>query len=590
MTPVELLGQTAFPAVSAEPYFLTLGPYAFYWFMLVPQGEAARSQAAETTLTVSAADGWQGVFRGRCRMRLEAALPAFLQSRPWFLGKGQRIKSAVIEDVVPLPGERPAACVALVQVEYTEKDAELYTMAFAFRPGPAPGQDARVLAQLRLAGRGTEPELRGLLYDPCGDRSFVAAMIDLAGHADRVRGETGEMRGDATPAFAAGAPIEEKSDAAPHLLEQNNTLAILDGRTLLKLYRRVEEGPHPEVESLQRLASKAPFTHTPALLGVLSYHAETGESLTLGVVEEYVAGESDAWRLTLDALHRFFDQILTSRPPPPDLEAGPRSLVELSSKDVPAAALELLGSYVETARLMARRTADLHVALASVVDDPAFAPEPFTSMYQRSLYQSMRGQIRRMMDRLRPTVAGLPEPLRELGSRLVLAEDHLLRKARSILDHRIHAMRIRCHGDLQLQHLLSIGKDFLVVDFEGEPDRPLSHRRRKRSLARDLTGLHRSMQDAAESALAHEGLRASDRPLLEPWALFWQRWASVVFLKEYRASPGAADLLPANPADLDLLFEFYRFGWTLLRLYEGLADPSDRLQGTLRELLPPSSP
>ncbi|HVS37928.1 MAG TPA: hypothetical protein VMS17_20380, partial [Gemmataceae bacterium] len=86
------------------------------------------------------------------------------------------------------------------------------------------------------------------------------------------------------------------------------------------------------------------------------------------------------------------------------------------------------------------------------------------------------------------------------------------------------------------------------------------------------------------------GLRASDRPLLEPWALFWQRWASVVFLKEYRASPGAADLLPANPADLDLLFEFYRFGWTLLRLYEGLADPSDRLQGTLRELLPPSSP
>ena len=249
-------------------------------------------------------------------------------------------------------------------------------------------------------------------------------------------------------------------------------MAILDGRTLLKLYRRVEEGPHPEVELLRRLASKTPFTHTPALLGVLSYQPAIGDSLTLGVVEEYVAGESDAWRLTLDALHRFFDHILTSGFGPPAIEPGPRSLVDLSDRDVPEQALELLGSYLETARLMARRTAEMQVALAAGVNDPAFAPEPFTLMYQRSLYQSMHSQIRRTLERLRQRLNELPEPLREPGGKLLLAEDALLRRARRILDRRINAVRTRCHGDYHLKHLLSIGKDFLVVDFDGEPSRP----------------------------------------------------------------------------------------------------------------------
>ena len=93
------------------------------------------------------------------------------------------------------------------------------------------------------------------------------------------------------------------------------------------------------------------------------------------------------------------------------------------------------------------------------------------------------------------------------------------------------------------------------------------------------------MLDAAQTALAHEGLRTGDRPKLEPWALFWVRWASVVFLKEYRATPGAAALLPADPADLELLFDYYRFGWNMLRLHEELAHPSEKVGQELRNVL-----
>ena len=132
---------------------------------------------------------------------------------------------------------------------------------------------------------------------------------------------------------------------------------------------------------------------------------------------------------------------------------------------------------------------------------------------------------------------------------------------------------------------MSIGRDFVIVDFEGEADRPLSHRRRKRSPIRDLTSLHRSLQEAAQAALAQGGLRAEDETKLRPWALFWQRWASVVFLREYRAAPGAAALLPQDPAQLRLLFDFYRLGWNLFRLRRELDPPSDAVGAAIYSVL-----
>jgi maltose alpha-D-glucosyltransferase/alpha-amylase len=281
--------------------------------------------------------------------------------------------------------------------------------------------------------------------------------------------------------------------------------------------------------------------------------------------------------LTLDSLRRFFDQVLTGAFGPPDWEVGPRSVVDLSEQDVPPRALELLGAYLETARLMARRTAEMHVALAAGVDDPAFAPEPFTAMYQRSLYQSMRGQIRKTLERLRRQLETLPEALHEPARRILHGEEDFLRLARRILD-KITSVRIRCHGDYHLKHLVSIGKDFLIVDFEGEAGRPLSHRRRKRSPIRDLTSLHRSLQEAAQTALLRGNLRAEDVPTLRPWALFWQRWASVVFLKEYRAAPGTAALMPQDSVELRLVFEFYRLGWNIHRLGRELDPPSENLE------------
>jgi maltose alpha-D-glucosyltransferase/alpha-amylase len=584
MTPVELMGRSPFPAIDETPYFLTLGPHSFYWFLLKPQ-PAAPAGTVEPPLLNVIAPSWTGLFRGRARQRLEEALPDYLQSRPWYQGRLRLLKSTTLREVLPLTADAEGPRLTLVHLDFDEGEPEVYLLPLAFAPAPAdapspPPSPGPVIARLHVQGQGDKTNVAGVLYDPSGERGFGEILLNYLGRGGRCEGEAGEMRGEPELGFTL-----EPLSAGLRVVEESNTVVILGDRLAVKLYRRIEEGLHPEIEVNRVLRAKTSFTHLPRLLGTLPYRPERGEPSTLGILQEYIASEGNAWRLTLDALHRFFDHILAASPAPPQLESGPRSLVELSEQDIPAVAREALGTYMETARLMARRIAELHVALASVTDDSHFAPEPFTGQYQRSLYQSMRGRIRQTLALLRQRIDHWPEPLREPAHRVLQGEDRLMRLAQRIYDRHIEAPRQRCHGHLHLGHLLYTGKDFLIIDLEGEADRSFAHRRRKRSPARDLASLHRSLQEAALAALTQGGVRTEDVPTLEPWARFWQRWASVVFLKEYRAVPGAADLLPRESSAQSLLLDFYRLGWNMSGLRHDLAAPSARSVMLLRNLI-----
>lgn len=604
MTLVDLMGRTTLPEIGEAPYFLTLGPYLFHYFLLKPRPAALASALEPPTIAVAGAQGWTGIFRGRPRQQLEEALLYYLRDQPWFQGRLRTLKSVTLRDVLPLGGDENGPRLTLVQAEYNEGEPEVYLLPLAFASQPASAKSvsapgpviARLLVRpkkaLAVAGRAesekstrpagpthsTEMLLFGSLYDPSGERGFITQVLNLLGRRGRCEGEAGELRGEPERAFTTDLPTAEL-----RVLEASNTVVFLGDRLVLKFYRRIEEGIQPEEEVNRVLLSKTSFTQLPAVFGALRYRSEKGEPATLGIVEEFIPTEGDAWRLTLDALHRFFDRILSGSANLPQLE-GQRSVVELSDQEIPGQVRELLGSYLETARLMARRVGELHVALASVTDNPDFTPEPFTGPYQRSLYQSMRGRIRQTLAVLRPQIQRWPESLRELASRVVHNEDKLMRLAHRILDRTIEAKRIRCHGHLHLGHLLYTGKDFLVIDLEGESDRPLMHRRRKRSPVRDLASLHRSMQEAALAALQQGGVRREDVPALEPWARFWQRWAAVVFLKEYRAVHGTAALLPPDAASLMALFDFYRLGWNISGLRHELGTLTDRAAMFLRNL------
>jgi maltose alpha-D-glucosyltransferase/alpha-amylase len=233
--------------------------------------------------------------------------------------------------------------------------------------------------------------------------------------------------------------------------------------------------------------------------------------------------------------------------------------LDLAVEDPPKLATDLIGLYLESARLLGERTADLHVALASALDDPNFVPEPISPFYQRSLQQSMRSLTRQVFELLHSRLPLLSETLQDQARQVLGLEEAILSRFQSILGQKSTAVRIRCHGDYHLGQVLYTGKDFVIIDFEGEPARPLSERRIKRSALRDVAGMLRSLHYAAYSALLNQEASGTVRheamPALEPWARFWYLWVSAAFLKSYLTAARRAPLLTQDREGLQVMLD-----------------------------------
>ncbi|MGC4063617.1 MAG: hypothetical protein QM784_03010 [Polyangiaceae bacterium] len=222
----------------------------------------------------------------------------------------------------------------------------------------------------------------------------------------------------------------------------------------------------------------------------------------------------------------------------------------------------LLGPYLDAARLLGQRTAQMHICLASAVDLASLAPEPFTAHYQRQLYQGFRNLALRTIYRVSESLEDLPKDLRDAAARLVRNEALILSQFEGIRDTPIEdVLRIRIHGDYHLGQVLCTGQDFVIVDFEGEPLRSVAERRIRRCALRDVAGMLRSFQYASRQVLHSEGpgaiLRPIDRPKLVPWADTWLHWVSAFFLDGYLAAAKQTRLLPKSTAHLNLLLRTY---------------------------------
>ena len=566
--PLELFGRTEFPMITEGPYTLTMGPHSFYWFSLTPQKTtpvipgSGRDEAQLPTIEV--AESWTNAFTGRARLALEEALPSYLRGQRWFGGKAWDIKSATFVELVEIPIDGTETYFTQVEAEYTEVDPERYTLPLAFASGERAAQilsssDSGVLARINVRlSDGTET---GVIYDAVLDRHFNLAVVDMIARRKHLRGHGGVLLSFPTRTLRASLNGRgTQLDVTAGRTGQTNSSVVFGDRLVLKLFRKVEAGVNPDLELGRFLTHDAGFTHAPPLAGSIQYRNKHGEMSTVGVLHNFVANEGDAWRQTLDAVSQYFDRAVTRQPD--SAEIRPRkSFIETLVDGLPSpGGLDLIGPYYEGVKLLGQRTAELHVALASN-DSPDYAAEPFTVLYQRSVYQTMRNHAGQVLLLLRRSLPSLPGDMADYGLSVLDSQDEILNRFRSILSHKIAAKRIRTHGNLQLEQVLHTGKDYIIFDFKGEPGRPLTERRIKRSPLRDVAGMLRSFHYAAyTSLLGHVGsamVRPEDRVALEPWAKLWNIWISSAFLNSYieHAQPGG--FLPLNREDINIILEVY---------------------------------
>lgn len=562
--PTELLGQTPFTAIGERPYSFTFGSYAFYWLGLEASAAERPVPTVERKLpSIEVPGPWDEVFRGPARQALHQLLPQYLQRCRWFPGRGRQIETATMIDAVPLSPHEAAPYLTLVLVKYSAGDAETYLLPLAFVAGDAADQVAQatpraVLARLvDRASREASGDTSGILYDPFGQQPFTSLLVEAIAQGQRLRGTSGDLATVRFPAFdQLLATSESAGDFVVTDAAQTGIPAASSTQRLLKLFRRLEPGVNPELEVGRALAERTKFRNAPELAGAIEYRRGPHEAYTLAVLEGLPSHQGNVWDYTLESLGRFYEQALTR--PISEYDGGLAAvpILDLVPQEIPAPARELLGSYVEIARLAGQRTAELHDALVSIPDDPAFAPEPITALYQRSLYQSLRSQALQALALLRRRVSVLPESLRDAARELLGLEQELLRRARRIAETRISALRSRGHGDLHLAKLLFTGKDLIFVDFEGGGNRPLTDRRRKRTPLRDVAEMVFSFHYASLAALGHERIRPEDAAALQPWMSFWRAWVSATFLKAYFDNLHSS-LLPKSRQELQTLLEYY---------------------------------
>ena len=230
----------------------------------------------------------------------------------------------------------------------------------------------------------------------------------------------------------------------------------------------------------------------------------------------------------------------------------------LNEGRVPQELYEHAGLYLEAAALLGRRTAELHLALATDTRDDAFQSEPLTAPDLELDAQRIAAQIAATLDALKVRIAALTDETADDAATVLSRRVELLARAHAITGGDASGQRIRIHGDYHLGQVLRAKNDFVLLDFEGEPARPLEERRRKQCPLKDVAGMLRSFSYAAWSGLDQYVQRHPDRQeALEPWARLWQSAVCTEFLKAYRQTAAARpDLLP-QPAQADRLLRAY---------------------------------
>jgi maltose alpha-D-glucosyltransferase/alpha-amylase len=587
MTPVEMVGLTEFPKIGDLPYFLTLGPYAFYMFKVQQSPVALTARVApETATDVTEVPGllvgaaWETVLDGNVRTLIERdLLLPFLHRQRWFGGKSRPSRKARFVDWGVLRRGLQPLFVTIVEVEFDDGGREQYFLPLTIRPtsdvmGLADQSPHAVLANVTGARKG-------VLFDAWLDGTYARTLLNMVERQEQMATKRGTIRAAQSRLFPQlRDQVPPDATVSQMGVEQSNTSIVYADRLILKLFRRMQAGLNPDLELSLHLSERATFTRVPAVAGWFEYLVPGNPLGTLAMMQQFVTSQGDGWTHALGAVGRFYDEIGDATAPhlPP---AGGGAALEPSEHMTGA-----MGGYLDTAATLGRRTAEMHLALASGTNDAAFSAEPLGRADLDRVTAGSTAQAQHALQTLKSMRGTLSDDVRQPAEELLQCWETLLERIRCAPPLEFVASKIRVHGDYHLGQVLWSEGDFYILDFEGEPARPLEERRLKQSPLKDVAGMLRSFGYAAYAGLfAFVSSRRSEYARLEAWARVWQLSVSAAFLGTYFDLVADSLFLPPVEEDRDALLRLFVLEKALYELNYELNNRPDWARIPLRGIL-----
>jgi len=537
--PVEMSGWSPFHAIAQDRYAVSLPGYGFYWFLLSESGSAPKwvpelpGQMPELLTLVLPRDIDTTQLGGAALALFERdVLPAYLPKQRWYSGKDGQSANTALLDTTRLQSSTVPGYLSLIEANGR------YFLPLVINDETT---DDRAVAPARATLARTRTGAHsGYLVDGFAVDDFVLRLLAFIQDGETQAGlRGGSFAGIATEKLAALA-LAEHPTVRRMDVEQSHTSVVVGERVMLKGYRRVHAGPQPELE-IARFLDAAGYRNMPDLYGYLDYTDAAGARTSLCIAQQFVESQGDGWSVTLAYLDRFFDR-----------------RKNLTAHD-DAAQHDYHQIFLVRAHTMGIRTAELHRAFATPTADPGFAAETVTELDLESWSSGARASARKALEMLERDLGRVPAELREFAQSLLERREEL--EARLTLPSAgqlANLQKTRYHGDFHLGQVLVVADDFKIVDFEGEPARPLDDRRVKGSPLRDVAGMLRSINYAAVAALrgaTHD--RAEDTSALAPYAIDWENRSIAAFLAGYRETIAGCASYPADPAQAQRLLEFF---------------------------------
>jgi maltose alpha-D-glucosyltransferase/alpha-amylase len=559
--PTEIFSQNKFFEVGEDLYRFTVGPYGYYWFLMEAGEEHSQLPKERAISEIESDVAWGGLFDQYTAKRQfeKKILPAYLQSCRWFGGKSRKIVSINLSHFPKIMVDGVEAYFLSIQVRYTDGLPETYFLPVTFLSNAEQivrylkNENQSVVCYLKT------PDVEGIIIDAIYEEKFRNELFWRMKTNDQVQVQGGDL------AFESGKILDmlkmEREDVFSEVLraEQSNTSVIYNNQFFFKIYRKLDTDINPDLELVRFLSERTSFENSPRYGGGIQFEDRVEKTFTiLGLLQNKIPNQGEAWTMMLEALNRYYEKVLAkvkkNEQAPPLVKAD-----RLYFDQTPDRLQKFIGSVMhERATLLGVRTAEMHIALTADDQDPDFCPERFTRNYQRSVYSQHRKLVNEKLSALERRLPDLPEHIAEEAKRILDIKEDIMSCFQMIYDDKIDVTKIRVHGDYHLGQVLFDGRDFFIIDFEGEPMYSISERRLKRTPFKDVAGMIRSFHYAAYGQLVlNQNYRKSDMPLLEEWANQWFHYVSQYFLSAYLDTAADQGFVPQDKESMELLLRIY---------------------------------